>query len=179
MWETHLPLFVAPEAPHTIISICAWAKWLQNNNKLECFQDNIFHPLCTCCESPYKQHSPGEQDLCVLLSCPGLFSENEIVPNEFNNSGRLKHRWYHLGVRRLPTLFMNSNSRGFAFLNKSAVVSSFGQECWQLPGIWDSPTPPCKGTSEGLFLHRLPPLKHKGIATVLATCLISPPTYSG
>lgn len=38
---------------------------------------------------------------------PGLLCENEIVPNEFNNSqGRLKCHWHHRGVRSLPALYM-------------------------------------------------------------------------
>lgn len=179
MWEIHLPLFVATEAPLTIISICAWAKWLQNNNKLERFQDNISHPLCTCCESPYKQHSPGEQDLPVLLPCPGLLSENETVPNEFNNPGRLKRHWHHAEVRSLPGLYTHSRSGGdLHFLIQVLLFHPLDWNADNCQGSRIPQHPAAKGTSEGLFLCRLPPLRHKGTATVPATCPVSPPIYS-
>lgn len=175
MWEIHLPLLLALEAPHTTISIWVCAKCLQNNNKLEHFQNNIFHPLCTCCESPHEQGSPGEISH-VLLFCPDLLSKSKIVPTTFNNSGRLHHHQHQLGVKSLAAWCLHGGSGGFALLNRSAVVPTFRQESRWPSRIQDSLT---SLLGNGGFLHRLLALRHKGTATVLETWPVSLPSYSG
>lgn len=175
MWEIHLPPLLALETPHTTISIWVCAKWLQNNNKLEHFQNNVFHPLCKGCESPNKQGSPGEISH-VLLFCPDLLSKSEVVPTTFSDSGRLQHHQHQLGVKSLPALCLHGGSGGFALLNRSAVVPTFGQESWQPSRIQYSLT---SLLGNGWFLCRLLALRHKGTATVLVTWPISLPSYSG
>lgn len=117
---------------------------------MECFQNNIFHSLCTCCEftlqtaQPWRVRSPMHYYLSPCLLC-----EHEIVPNKFNNS---------LGQAKMPLASPRGQESagfvhgitGFAFLNISAVVPPFLQECQGLPGICDSPTSPCKRYLRGV-----------------------------
>lgn len=73
-----------------------------------------------------------------------------------------------------PVYICTAAAQDLHFLIKTLLFHPLDRNANDCQGSGVPQHPPAKGTLEGLFLYRWPPLGHKDIATGPATCTISP-----